>query len=74
MIPSIELNLQRSDCLKIMLMFCNSQVSSQISIQLGTCDDFRKFKSEKEHQQTSIIWRQYARKNGTKYLQIIARN
>ena len=25
-----------------------------------------KFKSEKEHQQTSIIWRQYARKNGTK--------
>ena len=34
----------------------------------------KKFKSKKEHQQTSIIWRQYARKNGTKYLLIIARN
>ena len=27
MIPSIQLNLQRSGCLKIMLMFCNGQVN-----------------------------------------------
>ena len=74
MVPSIQLNLPRSSCLKIMLMFCNGQVSPRIWIQLGTCGDFWKFKSEKEHQQTSIIWRQYARKNGTKYLLIIARN
>ena len=39
--------------LKIMLMFCNGQ----IWIQLGTPDDFWKFKSEKERQQTSMIWR-----------------
>ena len=66
MIPSTQLNLQRSGCLKIMLIFCNSQVSPQIWIQLGTCN-FWKFKSKKEHQQTSMIWRQ-------KYQLIIARN
>ena len=64
----------RSGYLKIMLMFCNGQVSPWIWMQLGTCSDFGKFKSGKEHQQTSIIWRQYAQKNGTKYLLIIARN
>ena len=58
MISRIHLNLWRSSCLKIMLMFCNGQVSPRISIQLGTCGDFWKFKSEKEYQQTSIIWRQ----------------
>ena len=46
--------------------------SPRIWIQFGTCGNFWKFKSEKEHQQTSIIWRQYARKNGTKYQLIIA--
>ena len=71
MIPSIQLNLRRSGWLKIMLMFCNGQVSPWIRIHLGTCGDFWKFKSEKEHQRTSIIWRQYARKNDTKYLLII---
>ena len=30
-----------------MLMFCNGQVSPRIWIQLGTCRDFWKFKSEK---------------------------
>ena len=68
------LNQWRSGCLKITLMFCNGQVSLWIWIQLGTCGDFWKFKSEKEQQQISIIWRQYARKNGPKYLQIITRN
>ena len=36
--------------------------------------NFWKFKSEKEYQQTSIIWRQYTWENGTKYLLSIARN
>ena len=49
MIPSIQLNLWRSGCLKIILMFCNGQVSPRIWIQLGTWGDFWKFKSEKEH-------------------------
>ena len=56
------------------LMFCNGQVSPWILIQLTIWGDFWKFQSEKEHPQTSIIWRKYARKNGTKYLLIIARN
>ena len=38
-----------------MLMFCYGQTSPRLCIQLRTCGDFRKFKSEKEHQQTSII-------------------
>ena len=33
MIPSIQLNLWRSGCLKIMLMFCNGQFSPMIFIQ-----------------------------------------
>ena len=74
MISSIQLNLRRSGCRKIMFMFCNGQVSTRIWIQLGTCVNFWKFKFEKEHLQTSIIWRQYARKNGTKYLLNIIRN
>ena len=45
MIPSIQLNLQKRGCLKI--MFCNNQVSPWIWIQLGTCNDFWKFKSKK---------------------------
>ena len=73
MIPRIQLNLQSSGCLKIILMFCNGQVSPWIWIQLRTCGNFWKFKSKKEHQQTSIIWRQYARKNGIKYLLIICK-
>ena len=36
----------------------SGQVSPRIWIWLGTCGDFWKFKSEQEHQQTSIIWRQ----------------
>ena len=28
---------------------CNGQVGLQISVQWGTCGDFEKFKSEKEH-------------------------
>ena len=74
MIPSIQLNLRRIGCLKIILMLCNGQFSPRIWIQLRTCGDFWKFKSKKEHQQTLIIWRQYARKNRTKYLRIITRN
>ena len=73
-IPCVQLNQQRSGCLKIMLMFWNGQVSPQIWIQLGTCGNFWKFKSKKEQQHTSIIWIQYAKKNGTKYLLIIARD
>ena len=56
------------------VMFCNDPVSLRIWIQLRTCGDFWKFKSKKELQQTSIIWRQYARKKGTKYLLIMGRN
>ena len=58
MIPSIQLNLRRSGCLKIMLIFCNGQVSPRIWIQKATRGDFWKFKSEKVHKQKSIIWRQ----------------
>ena len=48
MIPSIQLNLQRSGYLKRILIFCKGQVSSQIWIQLATCGDFWKFKIRKK--------------------------
>ena len=60
-IPSIQLILWKSGCLKIMLMSCNGQVSPRTFIRLGTCGNFWKFESEKEHQQISI-----ARMNGKK--------
>ena len=47
---------------------------SENNVNVFQCDDFWKFKSEKEHQQTSINLWPNARKNGTKYLVIIARN
>ena len=47
MIPSTRLNLWRSGCLKIMLMFCNGQFSPRIWIQLRTCGDFLKIQIHK---------------------------
>ena len=57
-----------------MSKFCNAQISPRIWTQLGTFGDFPKFTPEKELQQASITWRQYARKNRTKTQLIIARN